>query len=189
MKLLFLTVFLLALAALLQAQQDVTTLLFQNVKSKLSAAEKKSIATSLAFIPSGNKDQPFALDKDSKEYPFGATAYPTDLNGDGTEEIFVLFGNSYTSGNTGSSIAAFIRNAAGKYEMNLGFPGTLPDVLTTKNMGYPDLLIGGPGMEYPVFRWKGKIYDNFKSVKDADYEKLKKTSLEEVSKQYQAGLK
>ena len=75
------------------------------------------------------------------------------------------------------------------YEMNFGFPGMAPDVLTTMNKGYPDLLVGGPGFEFPVFRWNGKIYDNYKTISDSVYEKTKKRSTEELSKEYQEKLK
>jgi hypothetical protein len=167
----------------------VAALLFKDVKTKLTVAEKNNIATQLAFVLSGNKDQPFAMDKDSKEFPFTASVMPTDMNKDGKEEIFVSFGNSYTSGNTGSSISLFIKNAADAYALHLGFPGTLPDVLATSNLGYPDLLVGGPGFEYPVFRWNGKTYNNYRTVKDKDYEKLKKTALETFSKTYQETIK
>ena len=133
------------------------SLLFQNVKSKLTNEEKNFIAKKLGFISSGNKDQPFALDKDSKDYPFGATLMPTDMNKDGKEEIFISYGNSFTSGSTGSSVALFIKNSSGAYEMNLGFPGITPDILTTTSKGYPDILVGGPGFEYPGIKmeWQG----------------------------------
>lgn len=160
------------------ALSEVASLLFKNIKTNLTVAEKNQIATKLGFVYSGNKDQPFALDKDSKDYPFGVTVYPTDLNKDGKEEIFVLFGNSFTSGATGSSIVLFIKNPAGGYSENLGFPGTAPDVLATTSKGYPDLLIGGPGFEFPVWRWNGKTYSHFRTVKDKDYDKLKKANLE-----------
>lgn len=163
--------------------------LFKGVKSVSSVDEKNFIAKQMAFVLSGNKEQPFAQDKDSKEYPFAATVLPTDLNKDGEEEIFISFGNSYTSGNTGSSIVLFIKNATGVYGMNLGFPGMAPDVLTTLNKGYPDLVVGGPGFEFPVFRWNGKIYDNYKKINDSVYEKTKKTGAEELSKEYQKTVK
>ncbi|QEC68416.1 hypothetical protein FRZ67_14295 [Panacibacter ginsenosidivorans] len=168
---------------------NVATTLFKNVKTKLTVAEKNEIATKLGFILSGNKDQPFASDKDSKDYPFTATVLPTDMNKDGKEEIFVSFGNSYTSGNAGTSIALFIKDAKGIYVNHLGFPGMVPDALATANLGYPDLLIGGPGMEYPVWRWNGKAYAFNRQVKDAAYEKLKKQSIEDVSKVYQITIK
>lgn len=163
----------------------VASSLFQNVKSKLNIEEKNFIAKKLGFILSGKKDIPFALDKDSKDFPFGATVMPTDMNKNGREEIFIVYGNSYTSGNAGSSVVLFIKNSLGVYEMNLGFPGMAPDILTTISKGYPDILVGGPGFEYPVLRWNGKAYDNYKSIKDTEYEKLKKTSADELSKQYQ----
>lgn len=178
-----------SLLAQSSSSNGMATLLFANVKSKLTAAEKNKIAALTGFVLSGNKDQPFAMDKDSKDYPFSAVVSPTDLNKDGSEEIFVTFGNSYTSGNTGSSIALYIKNASGTYTPHLGFPGISPDILTTTNLGYPDILVGGPGFEFPVLRWNGKTYDNYKKVKDKDYEKLKKTNLEEVSKAYQQTIK
>lgn len=167
----------------------VATELFKGVKSAASINEKNHIAQKTGFVLSGNKEQPFAQDKDSKEYPFAATVLPTDLNKDGKEEIFVVFGNTYTSGNTGSSIVLFIKNTGGVYEMNLGFPGMAPEVLTTINKGYPDLVVGGPGFEFPVFRWNGKTYDNYTKIKDNVYVKTNKTSTEELSKEYQGKLK
>ncbi|TWV93342.1 hypothetical protein [Chitinophaga pinensis] len=145
--------------------------------------EQNQIAAKLGFLPSGDKTQPFIQDKDSKDFPFGATVYATDMNKDGAEEIFVVFGNTFTSGNAGSSVVLFIKNSAGTYAENLGFPGMAPDVLATISQGYPDLLIGGPGMEFPVWRWNGKTYNFYKNVKNADYEKLKKVSLENIRKQ------
>jgi hypothetical protein len=163
--------------------------LFRNVKTTLSPAEKNQVASELGFILSGNREEPFAQDKDSKEYPFTVFIYPVDLNKDGKEEVFVSFGNTYTSGMAGSSISLFIKSASGTYVSNLGFPGTIPDVLSTANMGYPDLLVGGPGFEFPVWRWNGKEYAFSKKVKNEVYDKLKKESLEELSKSYQAKIK
>jgi hypothetical protein len=163
--------------------------LFRNVKTTLSPAEKNQVASELGFILSGNREEPFAQDKDSKENPFTAFVYPVDLNKDGKEEVFVSFGNTFTSGMTGSSISLFIKSASGAYVSNLGFPGTIPDVLSTANMGYPDLLIGGPGFEFPVWKWNGKEYVFSKKVKNEAYDKLKKESLEDLSKNYQAKIK
>ena len=163
--------------------------LFKGVKSLTTISEKNFISQKTGFVLSGNKQQPFALDKDSKEYPFGVVVMPTDLNKDGKEEIFISFGNGFTSGNTGSSILLFIKNVAGVYEINFGFPGVTPDVLTTVNKGYPDLVVGGPGLSFPVFRWNGKLYDNYRTIKDSDYAKAKKVSAEELSKQYQQTVK
>lgn len=170
------------------ALNGVATQLFKDVKTKLTAAEKNQIAGKLGFILSGNATQPFALDKDSKEYPFSATVLPTDMNKDGKEEIFVAYGNSFTSGHTGSSIALYIKDANGKYTDQLGFPGMVPDALTTLSKGYPDLVIGGPGFEFPVWRWNGKAYSLLKNVSDKNYSTLKKEGVDNVSKTYQQTL-
>ncbi|MBI1343626.1 MAG: hypothetical protein GC171_11885 [Terrimonas sp.] len=171
-----------------QSLNAVAGLLFKNIKTKLTVAEKNQIASSLGFVLSDDKDLPFAQDANSKEYPFSAFVYPTDMNKDGKEEIFISFGNTYTSGQDGQNISLFIKNSAGRYQEQLGFPGTVPDMLSTGFAGYPDLLIGGAGFEYPVLRWNGKTYANYRTVKDADYGKLKMTNTAEVSKKYQAGL-
>src|SRR5439155_1354378 len=83
--------------------------------------EKNQVATALGFVLSNDKVQPFAQDADSKDYPFTAIVFPTDMNKDGKEEIFVQFGNSYTSGNTETSISLFIKNTSGVYKNHLGF--------------------------------------------------------------------
>ncbi len=159
------------------------TLLFKNIKTKLTVQQKNKIFDSTGFKISKDSKQ-FISDNESADYPFDAFVYPTDLNKDGKEEIFIVFGNSYTSGMAGNSIVVHIADKDGVYKMNLGFPGLLPDALATTNAGYPDLLIGGPGMEFPVWRWNGKEYIYLREIKDADYEKLKKTSIEDISKNY-----
>lgn len=172
-----------------QNVNEIATALFKDVKTKLTPTEKNTIAGSLGFVLSGNKEIPFAQDKESKDYPFGCTVLPTDLNKDGLEEIFVIYGNSFTSGNTGSSVCLFIKAASGKYKMNLGFPSTVPDALTAGKAGYPDLVMGGPGFEFPVWRWNGREYAYQRKITDAQYSKSAKTSIEELSKAYQAGIK
>lgn len=163
-------------------------LLFQNIKSKLTNPEKESIFKLTSFLLSTDKQQ-FISDKDAADYPFAAFVYPTDLNKDGKEEIFILFGNSFTSGHTGSSIIAFIKNGAGKYTRQLGFPGTLPDVIVTTAAGYPDLIIGGPGFEFPVWKWKTGAYAYNRQIKERDMAKLKTESIESLSRKYTAQIK
>ena len=51
-----------------QTLNKVADLLFKNVKTKLTAAEKNQIATALGFVLSIDKVQPFAQDADSKDY-------------------------------------------------------------------------------------------------------------------------
>lgn len=143
----------------------VATLLFANVKCKLTDDEKNEIASSTGFVLSGKKDEPFAMDKESLDYPYSSQVTITDMNKDGIEEVFIQYGNTFTSGNAGQSIVLYIKNKQGKYNMNLGFPGIDPQQQKTGYGGYPDLLIGGPGMQAPIWRWDGKEYKFYKSVK------------------------
>ncbi len=161
-------------------------LLFAGIKSRLTVTEKNQIFKTLGFELSKKREKykEFIADTDSKDFPFGASVYPTDLNQDGIEELFIVYGNSFTSGNTGSSIILFIRPSGSLYQKNLDFPGVAPDVLTTANLGYPDLLIGGPGFEFPVWRWNGKEYALHRKIKDVDYAKTPKTNVEALSQAY-----
>ena len=139
--------------------------LFKDVKCKLTDAEKNQIANLTGFILTGKKEQPFAMDKESMDYPYNAVVTITDMNKDGVEEVFIEFGNTYTSGNTGANIVLYIKDKQKGYNTNLGFPGISPEQLKTGYGGYPDLLIGGPGFEFPIWRWNGKEYVFYKTKK------------------------
>jgi len=162
-------------------------LLFKNVRTQLTSAEKTMIFRKLGFVLSNDQEQPFAQDAESMEYPFPARALPTDMNKDGKEEVFILFGNSFTSGSTGSSVLLLIKDANGKFQNNLGFPGML-QILPAANKGYNDLLIGGPGFEFPIWRWNGKEYTLYKTIKDSELQKIKMMEVEDVSNVYQESL-
>lgn len=169
----------------------VAQILFKDVKSKLTDTEKNQIADSLKFTIVGvDILVPFALAEDSSsfEYPFGALVNPIDLNNDGIEEVFISYGNIYTSGNTGSEIVLFIKDKNGIYLKNLGFAGLLPDVLEMKTNGFPDLLIGVPGSEYPIHRWNGVNYAFHRVIKDAKYKSTSKVNVETLSVKYREKL-
>ena len=92
-------------------------LLFKDVKTKLSDEMKNVLFDNINFKLSKDGKQ-FITDAESADYPFDAFVYPTDINKDGKEEIFVLFGNSYTSGMTGSNIVVLIADKNGMYKIN-----------------------------------------------------------------------
>lgn len=161
-------------------------LLFKDIKCKLTVTEKNFIYTKLGFHLS--KDKKGFTDGESEEDAFSAEVLPTDMNKDGLEEIFVSYGNTYTSGMTGSEIVLFIKTN-GRYQENLGFPGLIPDALSSSNQGYPDLLIGGPGFEFPIWRWNGNKYNLHRRVKDKDVKAIKTTNIEEISKEYRTTIR
>lgn len=100
----------------------------------------------------------------SCDQPADAVVTFSDWNGDGHKEILVIFGNTCTSGMAGSSAVLFIKDSAGQYQPNLGFPASSAEPQSTSNQGYPDLLVGGPGFCFPLWRWTGTAYDYLKSV-------------------------
>ncbi|CCH02004.1 hypothetical protein FAES_4003 [Fibrella aestuarina BUZ 2] len=157
--------------------------LFSTTRTKASVAEKNEIYNNLQFKLANDKQQ-FTIEE-GENYPFTALVLPTDMNGDGVDELFVAFGNTFTSGNTGSEIVLFIKNSAGHYEKNLNFSGLVPEALSTGNGGYADLLIGGPDFEHPIWRWDGAKYTFFRKVNESVMATLKRTSIRALSQAYQ----
>ena len=90
------------------AQKNITEgskLLFHNIKTTLTTSEKNLLFEKSGLGLSRDKKQfVIAGDVVFMDHPFDVNVLPTDLNNDGKEEIFVVFGNSFTSGNTGSNI-------------------------------------------------------------------------------------
>ncbi len=154
----------------LQQQEDDgltegAALLFKNTKTSLTAEEKNFIFGQFPFLLSSDGKQ-FVIDYDeTKEYPFDATVFPADLNGDGPEEIFIHYGNTLTSGNTAQSVALFIKNDSGVFEKNLYFPG-MAEIMPTVHKGFRELVIVGPGFSFPVWRWNGKEYAFHRRISD-----------------------
>jgi hypothetical protein len=91
------------------------------------------------------------------------TEEEVDLNEDGIPEVFVLGGNSCTSGMAGSSISLFIEDSEGSYRAHLGFPAGGWRKLETSSQGFPDLAFGGPGFCESVWRWDGSTYQHHRN--------------------------
>ena len=134
-------------------------LLFHGTTSKLTKAEKQQIFKVLGFRLS--KDKKFITDETC-----GDDVHPNvkidDLNGDGIEEVFVTWGNTCTSGMAGQTISLLIKGASGRYIDNLGFTANEYEKLSTRNKGFPDLKLLGPGFCHQVWRWNGKKYQHFR---------------------------
>lgn len=79
-----------------------------------------------------------------------------DLNGDGQAEVFTRrYGGMF--GRAGMELNLYIKNKSGQWVAQFGFPGDYA-LLKTKNRGYPDIEIQGPGTCFPVWRWNGAAY-------------------------------
>src|SRR5690606_9361210 len=68
-----------------------------------------------------------------------------DLNDDGAPEVFVQWGNACTSGGTGRSLSLFVKDDAGAWHTELGFPAFGQRALESRRNGFRDLELGGPG--------------------------------------------
>lgn len=165
-----------------QKLSEGARVLFKNSKTSLPVRAKNDVFEKTGFVLTPDKKQ-FLISNDSSAaaFPFKAGVYPTDINQDGIEEIFLVFGNEYTSGKTGTNILLFINDRAGSYQSNFGFSGGMPVLLPTKHLGYPDLLIGGPGTIFPVWKWNGKEYEFYKTLQQQQLKKLKTVTVASAS--------
>ncbi|MBI2276485.1 MAG: hypothetical protein HYU74_03965 [Dechloromonas sp.] len=85
-----------------------------------------------------------------------------DLNSDGRLEVFVTIPGACQGGAAGAELSLLIKGSKGHWKVNLGFPAGGYKLLTTRNMGFPDIEIGGPGFCFPVWRWNGSHYAIYK---------------------------
>lgn len=143
----------LAGAGVLRAQVEGHHILFAD-STAISEEDQRAIVEQLGFSVSADGTALEAPDCG----PIYATEEEVDLNEDGTPEVFVMGGNTCTSGMAGSSITLFIEDAEGNYRAHLSFPAGGWKKLETSNQGFPDLQFGGPGFCEGVWRWDGTTY-------------------------------
>ena len=183
--------FIIPFATFAQAKTTVilsegATLLFKNAKSKLTNDQKNWLFKQLNFTLSKDKNKFM-----SGEYEVATQPYITDMNKDGKEEVFIVMESSALYGNTGQDFILYIKNSKGNFERDPELGGGIAMILVSKNPGYPDIAIGGPGFDFPICRWDGKKYKYLKKLKDADLQsgKVKYMDLSECSKLYTDSLK
>lgn len=145
----------LAGADLAFAQAEGHRLLFPD-STTISEGDRRTIFDLLGYTVSADGTALEAMDCGT----IYSQVEEVDLNGDGIVEVFVLAGNSCTSGMAGSTIVLFIKDAEGRYGSHLGFPAGGWTKLETANAGFPDLAIGGPGFCEGVWRWDGTTYQH-----------------------------
>lgn len=158
-------------------------LLFKGVKSKLSDKQKNQIFQKTGFTLNKAKNG-FVEGQENlgiNEASFTVNVDAIDINNDGEQELFVHWGNLFTSGNVGKSVTLFI-NTHNEYKPNLGFGGYA--FLTSDfNNGFPNILIGGPGFVSPIWSWNGSEYVFWKQLNQnsGEYKKLKLIPLPSIA--------
>lgn len=89
-----------------------------------------------------------------------------DLNGDGRPEAVVSESGSVCYGNTGVHFWLLSKQASGAWTLMLSETG-MPEFLGIKGVGgWPDIVLGGPGFCFPVYRWGGRGY----AINRSEYE-------------------
>lgn len=163
------------------------SLMFKDVVSQLSNSAKNEIFNLTEFVIAENGSQFHFNVQGNDEFPFTAIVFPVDLNNDGTEEIAIQFGNSFTSGMAGVSYFLMVSNGEGMFVRNFGYPGFLM-LTSTGNFGYPDILIGGPGfLPYPLWRWDGGLYVFHEKVEREIADSRNPIMISEASRTYLEG--
>ena len=134
-------------------------LLFHAGTGGLSEAARGVVYAALGLVPA--PDGTHLVDGVCGQQADAWLDFP-DLNGDGTPEVRAVFGNTCLSGHAGTNVTLFVE-AEGEYRPQLGFPAASAEPLGTDNLGFPDLLIGGPGFCFPVYRWNGTEYAHLRN--------------------------
>jgi hypothetical protein len=118
-----------------------------------------------------------------KDYPFSILVYPLDLNHDGIEEIALVYGHAAISGDNVIS-TLFIKDNLGHYNANFGYSGSLI-ILPNSSKDFPNIALGGPGFEFPIWHWDGKNYSPLnKNITDEQLVKANALYIEDASKLY-----
>ena len=161
--------------------------LFKDVTSLLSVQQKNAIFNQTAFLLTKSADA-FYLEG-GEDFPFPAFVFPIDLNKDGIEEVFILWGNTFTSGNAGNNVSLYLSNNQGKYTDQLGIQGQMPLVVEDPSKPYPDLIIPEPGSSFPLWGWRNSEYVNIAQIAENILTTYKTINSVDLSQQYVKGLK
>lgn len=140
---------------------DGHRVLFKSVAASVPEAGQKTIYSLMGLSLAKDKLS-FVLDEVCPPATFDTEV--VDLNGDGIPEIFLLGGNTCTSGAAGSSVWLFTKAKGGAYRMHFGFPSAGYKVLSRKTKGYPNIQFGGPGFCEAVWSWNGERYVHLRNV-------------------------
>jgi hypothetical protein len=161
-------------------------LLFTKKISALSNQQKNDLFKKTSFILTKTKDA-FYMDE-AEDFPFNAQVFPVDLNNDGKEDIFLLWGNTFTSGNAGSSVSLYIQNEKGSFTESLVAEGQLPLIIKDATKSYPDLILIAPGVSFPLWGWRNNDYTFIAQISAQKLKTYKTEQVELISQRYQKTL-
>lgn len=160
-------------------ESEVASQLFSGLKSKLNSDDKNQIST-LTGLTYDAASKTFMTEGEGVE----VQVVPVDINNDKTEDIFVITYSSFLYGNTGQGFSLFMKDESGKFKNTLSLPG-IPELLYESSESMPSIRVGGPGFDFPIYKWKSHSY---KLVKNSG-KVSKALSLEEAGQQYTNSIK
>ena len=161
-----------------EALTPMATMLFNNVKTKLSNAEKNDLIQKTGITATDT------LAKTKKGKPKTAfTIYPTDLNNDGTEEIFLCVTTS-PLGIALNNYFFYAKDYSGKYQPLPGKMGQGVKIILNGKSGYPDLINGVPGLAREIWSWDGKAYRLQQTLKISINIQYKTKDIDKASEEY-----
>ncbi len=143
-------------------------IIFRDIKTTLSNEEKNYFSKG-AYVRTDDKNSLTPDDKGEDMGVFNVEIYPTDLNKDGIEEIFMRTSGTYF-GQWLQDLQLYIKNQHGKYVLQDAIASPRLYLRATSFGGYPDLIGGqpeGPGFNHSVakidtYRWNGNAYQVYK---------------------------
>ncbi|HUT41168.1 MAG TPA: hypothetical protein VM011_07475 [Gammaproteobacteria bacterium] len=143
---------------------DGWKLLFATDAHGLSESDQLAIYRSLGLTRSADGKKLLVMGGEDAG-PARFAVQREDINADGRIEVFVIGGNTFLSGETGSSIWLFTRPAPdGDWQVNLGIPATSYSLLARSDSAYPDLRLSGAGACDVVWRWEGMAYEYHEEI-------------------------
>ena len=123
----------------------------------LAPAERAAVFQAAGFKPRGEQWIRCEEDPPTASYQAGSIEV-ADLNGDGSPEAWVKESSTFCYGHTAEAFVLLTREKDGTWRRILEAIG-VPVVRDTRNLGWPDVEVGGPGFgASPVHRWDGTRY-------------------------------
>ncbi len=150
------------------ALSPAAKIIFKNVKTKLTNEEKNFFSKGI-YVQKADKNLLTVSEDGEDQGVLDVEIYPTDLNKDGVEEIFMRTSGTFF-GQGLQDLSLYIKNKNGKYVLQEGIASPRMYVHGVGIAGYPDL-IGGqpeePGFNHPkmkvdTYRWDGTKYSLYK---------------------------
>jgi hypothetical protein len=125
---------------------------------KLAAADEVAAFQAAGFKKRAGKWRSDCDDPGTLTYTPGAVERVGDFNGDGRPDAVLTEGGTYCYGNTGTGYWLVSRRADGGWALMSRSTGIAEFLKTRGSDGWPDIVVGGPGLCFPVLRWTGREY-------------------------------